>query len=146
MRLAELQRAVVSPNLFDITAARYNSDGQLLNTTLVTLSGIAFRNTAPVNNVLPSVALSPSGGAFVVAYDTDLLGVPGNRTVEVSEVDASNNVVGVANLPAFPNNVAPALSIGGNGAYLLTFDAGVGGGADRNIHGRFGNLTVAPAA
>src|SRR5262249_34939164 len=125
---------------------RYDTNGQLVDTFSVTFSGIAFRDTAPVNNVLPSVALSPSGGSFVVAYDTNLLGVPGNKTVEVSEVNAANNVVGVANLPAFPNNFSPALSSAGNGEYLLTFDAGVGGGADRNIHGRFGNLPVAPAA
>jgi hypothetical protein len=138
--------SIFPTNLNDIIAARYDTNGQLVDTFSVTFSGIAFRDTAPVNNVLPSVALSPSGGAFVVAYDTNLLGVPGNKTVEVSEVNAANNIVGVANLPAVPNNFAPALSIAGNGEYLLTFDAGVGGGADRNIHGRFGNLPVAPSA
>ena len=82
---------------------------------------VGFR---PDEHFRPSVALSPTGGSYVVAYDTDLLGVPGNKTVEVTEVNASNIRVFVANLPAFPNNFAPAVSIGGSGKYLLTFMRG----------------------
>jgi hypothetical protein len=107
-----------------------------------------FMNQVGSSNVQarnPTIALSPSGGSYVVAYDADLGGVPGNHTVEVSEVDPSNNIVLVANLPALPNNVAPALSIGANFEYLLTFDAGVGS-VNRDIHGRFGFLSVGPAA
>jgi hypothetical protein len=97
------------------------------------------------NNNFPDVAMSPSGGWYVVSYESDLIGIPGNRTVEVSEVDPSNNWVYYQNLPAFANNFQPAISIDGSGNYTLTYmelsDVGF-----EDIQGQTGNLPVAPAA
>jgi hypothetical protein len=128
-------------NLFDIVAQRFNSAGAEIGFTDITLSGIA---EPPVNNVLPSVALSPTGGSYVVGYQAQFH--DGSRNVAVAEVNGSDTIVGALGLPTSPNYVAPALSIAGNGKYLFTFDAFDNGGADRNIHGRFGSLPVAPAA
>jgi hypothetical protein len=93
----------------------------------------------------PDVAMSPSGGWYVMTYETDLLGIPGNRTVEVAEVDPSDNWVGTANLPGFPDNFEPALGIDGSGNYTLAYMANNGFGA-QDIHGDLGQLPVAPAA
>src|SRR4029079_17186861 len=88
----------------------------------------------------PTVALSRHGGSFVVAYETDLIGIPGNRTVEVAEVGASSAVGAVFNLPGFPNNNAPSLSTDAQGTFLLTYTGGVGG-ADTNVFRRRGHLS-----
>src|SRR5262249_32914195 len=130
------------PHLFDITAIRLSSSGVVTSDKSITLSGIEDH---PVNNVLPSVALAPTGGSYVVAWDADFTGRGGAQTVEVAEVTGSDVLNFASILPASPTNVAPALSIGGNGGYLLTLDAFNSAG-DRDIHGRFGQLPVAPAA
>src|SRR5262249_37775075 len=89
------------------------------------------------------VALSPTGGSYVVAYNVGAVG--GINAVKDVEVNATDQVVFSLTVAQFPNNFAPAVSVAGNGKYLLTFDAGVGT-ADRNIDGRSGQLPVAPAA
>jgi hypothetical protein len=130
------------PHLFDITAVRLSSSGVVTSEKSITLSGIG---DPPVNNVLPSVALAPTGGSYVVAWDADFSKQGGAQTVEVAEVTGSNVLNFAFILPASPSNFAPALSIAGNGGYLLTFDAFDTAG-DRDIHGRLGQLPVAPAA
>jgi hypothetical protein len=123
---------------YDIKAKRLNSSGAV--------GSEIFVQQTFAQETDPDVAVSPTGGAFVVAYDTDLFGAPPgtNRSVEVSEVNASDTVVGRLNLPAFPNNADPALSINNSGGYQLTYTSGVGG--DQNISLQFGQLPVAPAA
>jgi hypothetical protein len=49
-------------------------------------------------------------------------------------------------LPSSPSTFNPALSIAGNGSYLMTYDTFTVPLNDRDIHGRFGSLPVAPAA
>src|SRR5262249_30741673 len=107
-------------NDYDIKAKRLNASGAVGSEIYVQQT--LAQETHPV------VALSPRGSAFVVAYNTDLLGAPPhtNRTVEVAEVNSSDFVVGVANLGALPNNSSPALSINQNGGYQLTYTGGVG--------------------
>jgi hypothetical protein len=117
---------------FDIKAKRVSIAG-------VAGSEINIRNTTAQERN-PTIALERTGGSFVVAYETDLLGVPGNRTVEVAEFDPSNVRGLTLNLPAFPNSSAPALSINGQGDYFLTFTAG-DGGTDKNVHFRRGHLS-----
>src|SRR5262249_3072871 len=119
-----------------------NSAGANIGFTSITHTGTA---DPPTNNVLPSVALAPTGGSYVVGFDQDYGSSGGPKTVAVVEVNGSDKAVAAGILPAFPTNVAPAPSIAGNGNYLLAFDAFNSAG-DRDIHGRFGQLPVAPAA
>jgi hypothetical protein len=125
-------------NDFDIKAMRVSTSGAVG-------SEIPVRNTG-AQETRPAVAVSPTGGAFVVAYNTDLLGAPPgtNRTVEVREFNSADTPVLGFNLPALPNNSSPALSINRNGGYQLTYTSGVG--ADQNITMQLGQLPVAPAA
>src|SRR5262249_49712775 len=86
---------------FNIKAKRVSSTGAVG-------SEISFR-TNPAQETRPVVAVSPTGGAFVVAYQTDLLGAPPgtNRTVEISEFSGSDVFQGFVNLGALPNNSSP---------------------------------------
>jgi hypothetical protein len=131
------------PHEFDISAIRIFSDGNVGSFKRITSSGSS--SDPKVNNVLPSVALAPTGGSYVVAWDADFRKQGGAQTVEVAEVTGSNVLNFASILPASPTNVAPALSIAGNGNYLLTFDA-FDSADHREIDGRFGHLPVAPAA
>jgi hypothetical protein len=115
---------------FDIKAKRVSSLGAMGGE-------IPISNT-PSQELHPTVALSRTGGAFVVAYDTDLIGVPGNRTVEVAEVTAADGVGFRSNLPAFPNDAAPALSMGIDGKYMLSYTAAIG--AKQHVAARAGQL------
>jgi hypothetical protein len=120
-----------------VTALRLDSFGDIVGSTDL--------GTGQFSQ-FPDVAMSPSGGWYVVAYETDLLGATeGNRTVEVAEVDQFDNWVGTANFPAFPDNFEPALGIDGSGNYTLTYTA-FGNDGSEVIHGESGNLPVAPAA
>jgi hypothetical protein len=116
----------------DIKATRVSSTG--------VVGGVIDVRSTLAQEKNPTVALSRTGGSFVVAYDTDLLGVPGNRTVEVAEFNASNTRGLVSNLPGLPNNTSPALSIDAHGNYLLTYTGAVGS-VDTNIHLRRGHLS-----
>jgi PKD domain len=140
-----------------VVAYQHGANGGLPNQTRphITVTGIRLNSSGAIvgstdmgtgqQSTFPDVAMSPSGGWYVVAYETDLIGVPGNTTVEVAEVDPSDHWVYTRNLPAFPNNVGPALSIDSTGAYTLSYTAGVGSFAT-DIHGESGRLPVAPAA
>src|SRR5262249_1541667 len=64
-----------------------------------------------VNELYPSVALAPSGGLFVVAYDT-----PGG--VQVTEMSAADTAM--ATLGPVTGS-GPAISIDGYGRYLVTY-------------------------
>jgi hypothetical protein len=92
----------------------------------------------------PSVALSPTGGSFVVASEINL-GRTVPSSVNVTEFNGSNTRGLDTVLPAPHGNFVPAVSIAGNGTYLLTYNAFLAG-AEEDIHGRFGQLPVAPAA
>ena len=76
-------------NLFNIEAPRFNSAGANTGFTQITLSGNA---DPPVNNVLPSVALAPTGGSYVVGYQASFSN--GSRNVAVAEVNGSDTLVG----------------------------------------------------
>lgn len=117
---------------FDIKARRMTASGAV---------GPEFTVRATAAQELnPTVALSRNGGgSFVVAYETDLIGIPNNRTVEVAEVSASNVVTSVFNLPGFPNNDSPSLSVDAQGNYVLTYTGGVG--FEKNIRMRRGRLS-----
>lgn len=119
-------------NDYDIKARRVSRTG-------IQGDEINIRNTF-AQEVSPTVALSRTGGAFVVAYNSDLLSIPGNRTVEVAEVTAANQVVAIHNLPGFPNNGDAALSIDADGDFLLSYTGGIGSGSDANIFARRGHL------
>src|SRR5262249_40118330 len=108
----------------------------------ITVSG-TFNPT--VNNTRPVVTLAPTGGSYAVAWNEDFSNQGGGQTVELAEVNSSDVVVGALILPAPVKDLSPALSIAGNGGYLLTYDRFVTN-SDRDIDGRFGTLPVAPAA
>src|SRR5262245_41534584 len=114
---------------FDIKARRVSSTG-------VMSSEINIRNTL-ANETAPTVAMKRSGGSFVVAYNSTTSGV--GRTVQVTEVNASNTIVAQHNLAG--NNNGAALSIDAGGDYLLTYTGITGSNNDRNIHLRFGHLS-----
>ena len=78
------------------------------------LSGrITVQNVGGVNAFDPSVALAPSGGQFVVAYDIS------GSTVQVTEISASNT--SLATLGPVPGEDEPAISIDGFDRYLVTY-------------------------
>src|SRR5262249_47020999 len=122
-------------NGFDIKAKRVSTSGAVGGEINVRNSGAQETN--------PVVAVSPTGGSFAVAYNTDLFGVPGNRTVELEEFNGADVFQGRANLPGTPNNSSPALSINKSGGYQLTYTSG--GGGNQNISMQLGQLPVAPA-
>jgi hypothetical protein len=93
-------------------------------------------------DVNPSVALKRDGsGAFVVAYDSDILttifiagkAINTNNQLLVAEVSPTNTIT---TLDAGTNFV-PAVSINNTGQYLLTYTDGFPG---QNVLGRFGQL------
>jgi hypothetical protein len=99
----------------DIVANRLGSDGSVGSSILV---ANPFFNKA----LNPSVALAPTGGQFVVAYDTVLpSGLSGGvRTIEV----AANDTVrfhGDSTEGPF-DGISPAVSIDGFGRYVLTYE------------------------
>jgi hypothetical protein len=130
--------------LFNIHAIRVKSDGTNNGDRNITTDG----NSDPGgNNVLPSVALSPTGGSYVVAWDRlPRPNAPGShQSVAVAEVNAADATTFVTVLPASPTNFDPAVSINSSGDYLLTYTATNSSG-HRDIHERLGNLPAAPAA
>jgi hypothetical protein len=132
-----------SPHAFDISAIRIQNDGFVGGFKDITRSGSS--SDPKVNNVLPSVALAPTGSSYVVAWQADFTRQGGAQTVEVAEVTGSDVLNFASILPSSPTNVAPALSINGSGLYLLTLDA-LNSAGDRDVHDRLGSLPVAPAA
>jgi hypothetical protein len=74
------------------------------------------------------------------------VGFNDGNTTAVVEVNGSNTPVAAGILPSSPSTFNPALSIAGNGSYLMTYDTFTIPLNDRDIHGRFGILPVAPAA
>jgi hypothetical protein len=91
-----------------------------------------IRNTL-ADEFNPSVALNRTDGSFVVAYDSWTSGT-GNHVL-VSEVSPSNVVSSPIDLGGFRSD--PAISIDGNGVYMLTYTTNDSG--DLNIRGRFGH-------
>jgi hypothetical protein len=116
---------------YDIKATRVNSTGGL--------SAEIDVRSSHGSDQSPSVALSRTGGAFVVAYSTtDPLGIPGNRTVEVAEINSADTVVALHNLPGHSDNLEAALSIDADGDFLLSYSGRIG--SDFNIFARRGHL------
>jgi hypothetical protein len=81
----------------------------------------------------PAVALSNSGGRFVVAYESIIKGIV---HVEVTEVSGGNNPSGP--FDAGPRRLGPAISVDALDRYLVTYTSNDGG--DLNIRGRRGHL------
>jgi hypothetical protein len=98
----------------NIVANRLGSDGSVGN-------GIVVADAIFNNAINPSVALAPSGGQFVVAYDTVLpSGISGGiRTIEVAANDTVRFHGDSTDGPFVGNN--PAVSIDGFGRYVLTY-------------------------
>jgi hypothetical protein len=117
-----------------VNAIRVSSSGSFSDDILTNVFG-ALR---------PSVALSPTGGSFVVASEINL-GRTVPSSVDVTEFNGSNTKVLDTVLAAPHGNFVPAVSVAGNGNYLLTYNAFVSG-FEEDIHGRFGHLPGAPAA
>src|SRR5262249_52097539 len=128
----------------NVHSFRLSSSGTFVGSSSKTMN-FSGNETPTVRNNVPSVALSPSGGAYVVAWDADFTKRGGAQTVEVAEVTGSDVLNFASILPASPSNFQPAVSIAGNGQYLLTYDA-VDSADNKDVHGRFGQLPVAPAA
>jgi hypothetical protein len=70
------------------------------------------RDDDGIDETNPSVALAPTGGQFVVAYETD-------NGVQVTEMDSNN--APLATLGPV-GGFTPAISIDGFGRYLVTYD------------------------
>jgi hypothetical protein len=135
------------PNAFDINVDRVNFAGFETGPVFATSTGVSFINNPGFPSQNPDIALDPSGtGLFVVAFDTQLLGAPrGDRTVQLDEVNGNGGILGVANLPAFPSNSSAAVSIDGNGGYMMTFSRN-GGAFNTDVERVSGQLPIAPAA
>jgi hypothetical protein len=99
---------------YGIYANRVTSLGVVSNRILV-------QDTPGVAETSPSVALSPAGGLFVVAYET-----PAHN--QVTEMSASNTPVETGVQPAVASE--PAISIDGYGRYLVSFTRLIGGVID----------------
>jgi hypothetical protein len=115
---------------FDIEARRLSSTGVLGGEINIADSS----NIIPSSIVTdPSVALEGNAGAFVVAYD-------GGGFVDVSEVNASNVVIGTFNAGQVQTvgGYAPGISINAQNEFLVTFSAL--SGDDGFIAGRRGLL------
>jgi hypothetical protein len=136
-----------APNAFDIAYERLNSGGFQTGAGSISGTGVSFINNPGFPSQVPDIALDPSGtGMFVVAFDTQLLGAPrGDRTVQLDEVNGNGAIIGVGNLPAFPSNSGAAVSIDGQGGYMMTFSQN-GGSFNTSVRGIFGHLPIAPAA
>jgi hypothetical protein len=119
----------------------FGNGGGDIRARRVSAAGIA----GPVINIAsssdlegsPSVAIKPSGGSFVVAYDSDSFVVPSKprQQVMVAEVSPSNFVT---TLDAGQPRFGPAVSIDGFNNYMVVTTA-----LDRsalNIHARRGHL------
>jgi hypothetical protein len=141
-------------NTFDIYAILVNpadlaDPNQLAgNTFSITHTGIGF-DAPGTPSTLPDIALDPNGsGNFVVVFNTQLPGAPvGRQTVQAAEVSSTTGVFGSFILGAFPNNSGPAVSIDGNGGYMMPFTANVGSTVNpEQIFAARGQLPIAPAA
>jgi hypothetical protein len=87
----------------------------------------------------PSVALSRTGGAFVVAYRNSSSGM---RVSTVSASDVVSPPID-AGSPASANQSDTAISIDGTGRFFLTYtsqDKDPAPFGDYNVRGRFGQL------
>jgi hypothetical protein len=101
-----------------IVANRLGSDGSLGLEIQVAI----FDAFSGINAVNPSVALAPSGGRFVVAYDS-VLGSGTSVGVWADEVAADDTVRFVGAPPSVGpfTGVSPAVSIDGFGRYIVTY-------------------------
>jgi hypothetical protein len=135
-------------NNFDIAVDRITSNGSELGGPAITETGIATDKPGFASSS-PDIALDPNGtGMFVVGFETQLLGATqGNLTVQVDEVNPSGNIIYWANLPAYPNNYQPAVSLDANGGYMMTFTANLGRGTPpEQVWAVLGQLPSSPAA
>jgi hypothetical protein len=98
------------------------------------LLGVELPLADAVSYARPAVALDPTNGKFVVAYDT----VSGY--LQVREVSPKNVVLTSYSLGA--NRFSPAVSIGGNHYYLLTYTANLDYSREpsNEIFGQYGFL------
>jgi hypothetical protein len=96
---------------FDVMARRVSNTGALGPVLIVANGAIQERN--------PSVALHPTNGRFVVAYET--LGT--SLGVSVAEMSAAGTVL--APRPAGPGRSDPAVSIDAGGNYLVSYTDGL---------------------
>jgi hypothetical protein len=98
----------------DIVANRLGSDGSVGPGIFVAISIVT-------NAFNPSVALAPTGGQFVVAYDS-VLASGSSVGVRVTEVAADDTVRFHGDSTDGPfDGVSPAVSIDGFGRYVLTY-------------------------
>ena len=95
---------------FDVMARQVSNGGGLGSILNVANGGIQERN--------PSVALHPTNGKFVVAYET--LGV--SQGVSVTEMSAAGAVLATQSVGSARSD--PAISIDGNGNYLVSYTFG----------------------
>jgi hypothetical protein len=123
---------LVGPD-FDIKAVRVSSTGAVSGEFTIRATGLS--------EFVPKVAVKRTGGSFVVAYNT--FSTSGAVDVGIDEINASNT--NLAHFTFTGQFREPALSIDTSGNYLLTYTAGPAGG-DTDIHGRYGQLSTAPAA
>jgi hypothetical protein len=95
---------------FDVKARQVSNAGVLGSILNIANGGIQERN--------PSVALHPTNGKFVVAYETQ--GV--NQGVSVTEMSAAGTVLATLSVGSARSD--PAISIDGSGNYLVSYTAG----------------------
>jgi hypothetical protein len=133
------QKQQVGGGIF-VEARRVNSSGFTAPNEITIAGNNGFALT-------PSVAVSRSGGAFVVAYiTTPTTGGEFNiPTVYVTEVNAGDKVTGTFSAGAY--EFAPAVSIDGSGHYLLTYQSRDGSASTAYARsGALPQFTLGPAA
>ncbi len=108
-------------NNWDIKARRLSNTGSL--------SGELSIASTWANETAPSVAMAPTGGTFVVGYNS-------NYNVFVSEVNAANTVTSTLN--AGSSRFGASVSTGPQSQILLTYTVSTGNFS--NIGGRRGHL------
>src|SRR5262249_5947431 len=112
-------------NTWDISVDRMNSSGNVVSIKSITSTGIGVGSPLlgtppPFPSTTPDIALDPNGtGMYVVSFNTRLLGIPSNRTVQIDEVNGADNIFYAYNFPGFPNNNSSAVSLDGSGNYML---------------------------
>jgi hypothetical protein len=92
----------------------------------VVSSKINVHNTFGIDERFPSVALAPTGGQFVVAYNT-------NDGFQATEIDANNKHVTTFG-PV--DGSGPAMSVDGSGHWLVTYERSNSSSGHLDIFGR----------
>ena len=98
---------------------------------------ISIRNTPTFLSFDPAVAMNRFTGSFVVAYSQD--SQDGNLTrTEVAEVSGATNTVVQRQTLFDANDDSPAISMGANGNYFVTYTGGDFGANNTHVFGRRG--------